>query len=135
VRVGAEVAERQVHAVAVVAWKGERAIVEHPHEAGIAALVGALRSALGVSGRQEEHVHTLDERALLGADGGAHQALVDAIGEPARVEPVLEVPRVRVVCGRLAHAQKPSRFSNVAFSSTGMRCSSRDTGAARISLI
>src|SRR5204863_9622380 len=69
-------------------------------EAGFTALVRALGPAVGVRRRQEEHVHPLDERAVIGVDEAAlHELLVEPVGEPARVEGVLEAPRALVVGG------------------------------------
>src|SRR4051812_30692953 len=65
------VPERQVHAVAVVVGEGERALVEHPDEAGVTALVGAARPPVGVGRGQEEHVEALDEGAVAVVDRGA----------------------------------------------------------------
>ena len=98
-RVDEQVAGRQVHAVAVVARKRERALVEHADEAGLAALVRALRPPLGVGGRDEDHVARLDERAVVLVDGLVHDALVDPVGEAARVEAILEPPVAVVVEG------------------------------------
>ena len=68
VRVLEQVAHRQVHAVAVVVRERDRVLVEHADEAGVAALVRALRPAVGVGGGEEEHVHPLDERAVVVVD-------------------------------------------------------------------
>ena len=73
--------------------------VEHAHEPGVAALVAAIGAALGVGGGQEEHIHPLDERAIVIVDRVAHQPLVDAIRQAAGVEAVLEVA-VAPVIGR-----------------------------------
>ena len=69
---------------------------------GVAALVGALRAPLGVGRGEEEHVHPLDERAVLGADRGVHLDLLEAVREPPRVEAVLQLARPVVV--EVAHA-------------------------------
>src|SRR5689334_8417820 len=42
--IAGEVAHREVHPVAVVVRERQRAVVQHPHEAGVAALVGARRA-------------------------------------------------------------------------------------------
>jgi hypothetical protein len=73
-------------------------VVDHADEAGVAALVGALRLPVGVRGRDEEHVARLDElaepRHVVAGDAG------EAVGEPARVEGVLQgAVRVSVVHG------------------------------------
>lgn len=94
-------AQRQVHAVAVVVWKRHGALVEHADEAGIAALVGALRLTAVVGRRDEEHVHALDELAILVANDVTHDRLVEAVGQETRVEAVLQL--VRAVVLALAH--------------------------------
>ena len=81
---------RQVHAVAVVARERERPLVDDADEPGIAALVGALRHAVLVGRREEEHVARLDERAVVGVEPVAIEPLLDPVGEPAGVEPVLQ---------------------------------------------
>ena len=58
-------------------------VVDDPDEAGLAALVGALRHAVGARGGEEEHVPGLDEAAVRLADLVARR-LVEPIGE-ARV--------------------------------------------------
>ena len=66
-------------------------LVEHADEARIAALVRALGPTLGVGRGEEEHVHPLDERAVGGVDHGPRQELlVESVGEPPRVEAVLQ---------------------------------------------
>ena len=66
-------------------------LVEHAHEARLAALVGALRPAVGVGRREEEHVARLDERAVAVVDPVVEDALVEPVGEPPRVEAVLQL--------------------------------------------
>ena len=78
--------ERQEHAVAVVVREGDRVLVEHAHEARLAALVGAVRPALGVRRGEEEHVHALDERAVVVVDDVAQGHALEPVGEPPRVE-------------------------------------------------
>ncbi len=109
-RVLGDVAEREVHPVAVPAREGDRALVEHADEAGIAALVGALRRAVGVGRREEEHVARLDERAVAVVDRVVHDPLLDPVGEPPRVEAVLE-PAVALVVERhgVHHAPRGCR--------------------------
>ena len=86
------VPEREVGAVAVVAREGERVLVDDPHESGLAALVGALRHAVLVGGREEEHVAGLDERAVVVVEAIVAEPLLDPVGEAARVEAVLQLP-------------------------------------------
>jgi len=97
-----QVADRQEHAVAVVDRERDRALVQNTHEAGVAALVGAVRSAVLVGGGDEEHVHALDERAVAVADDVGHLDVLEPVGEPARVEAVLQRAASGVV--ELAHA-------------------------------
>ena len=66
-------------------------LVEHAHEAGIAALVRALRLPVLVGGCDEEHVPRLDERAVVVVDPVADDALLDPIGEASRVKAILEL--------------------------------------------
>ena len=90
-RVDEQVPERQVHAVSVVAGEREVVLVEHAHEPRLAALVGALRAAFGVSRCEEEHVEALDESLALGGDPvpARLEALVESVGKAARVELIL----------------------------------------------
>src|SRR4051812_45180588 len=89
-RVDQDVARGQVHAVAVVAGKGQRVRVQHTDEARLAALVGAGRPALGVGCREEEHVAVLDEPAVRLADGVADEQRVDPLGQGLGVEAILQ---------------------------------------------
>ena len=97
-------------------------LVEHAHEARVAALVRALRPPLGVGGREEEHVHPLDERPVVGVDRPPlHEPLVEAVGEPARVEAVLEPPRPVVVRRRASRSLRRPSVQYSAHSRTGGR--------------
>ena len=91
------VAHRQEHAVAVEVRKSDRARVEHAHESGIAALVGTARQSLDVGRREKEHVAAFDERAIRVADVVDDQALLDAVGQPARVEAILQLAAATVI--------------------------------------
>src|SRR5215208_4491622 len=100
VTVDEHVAHREIHAVAVVARERNRPFVEDADEAGLAALVRAVGPPVGVGGSNEDHVAALDERAVVLVDGPARdELLVDAVGEPARVEAVLQAARAVVVGG------------------------------------
>jgi len=78
--------------------------VEHAHEAGLAALVGAVGPPLLVGGGEEEHVHALDEGAVVVVDDVVHGHALQPVGEPARVEGVLQAP-ASVVVEAAGHAQ------------------------------
>ena len=86
-----EVPGRQVHPVAVIDREGDRRFVEHADEARLAALVRALRPPLLVGRRDEEHVAGLDEGSVALVDAVMNDPLLDPVGEPSRVEPVLEL--------------------------------------------
>ena len=43
-------------------------------------------AGLGVGGRKEEHVHPLDERAVIRSITGRRGTLVEPVGKPAGVE-------------------------------------------------
>ena len=90
------ISEREVHPVAVPVRERNRPLVDDPDEAGLTALVRALRPALGVGRREEEHVHPLDERAIVILDPVA-RALGEPIRDPTRVEPVLKASRLLVI--------------------------------------
>ena len=96
-RVREQVPHREEHAVAVVAGESDRVLVEHLDEARIAALVRALRRPVLVRGREEEHVARLDEGAVVGVDRVPDDALLEPVGEAARVEAVLEAAAVLVI--------------------------------------
>ena len=89
-RVVMQVSEGEVRPVPVVVREGERVLVDHPHETGVAALVRALRHAVLVGGREEEHLHPLDEGAVALVEEVPVEALLDAVGEAPCVEPVLQ---------------------------------------------
>jgi len=110
VRVDAQVPDREVHAIAVVVGERERVLVEDRDEAWVAPLVGALRAPVGVGGREEEHVHPLDERAVLGRDRVVDLDLLEAVGQAPRVEAILQLAGAVVV--ELVH--QPSISSRVA---------------------
>ena len=85
------VAHGEIHAVAVVVREGQGLRIEHAHEAGIAALVGAVGAAVGVGGGEEEHVHAFDEGPVVRRDVFVEQALLDAVGEPFGIELALQL--------------------------------------------
>jgi hypothetical protein len=72
--------------------KCERALIEHPHESRIAPLVGAVRASRRIRRRQEEHVHALDEGAILARDLLAQQSRLDPVGEALGIELPLQSP-------------------------------------------
>ena len=101
--VGQGVAPRQEHPVAVVIREGDRRVVHHRHEAGIAALIGTARASLSVGSGQEEHVRPLDEGTIVGLEAVLHELLRDAVRQLAGAEAVLEAPAAGVeppLCGR-----------------------------------
>jgi hypothetical protein len=77
-------------------------LVDDDHEPGVAALVRALWSSLGVGGGEEQHVHPLDEGPILGGDRVVDLDVLEPVGEPPRVEAVLEPACAAVV--ELGHA-------------------------------
>src|SRR5207237_4249125 len=79
------------------AREGDRPLVEDADEAGIAALVRALRPAFLVGRGDEEHVPRLDEGTVVVVDPVADEPLVDPVSETTGVEPVLEAPASLVV--------------------------------------
>jgi hypothetical protein len=89
VRVDQHVAEALEHAVAVVTGEGQRVRVDHPHEAGAAALVRAVRASLGIGGGQEEQRSALDEGAIGIGEGVVHDHLDQAVGQSARAVAIL----------------------------------------------
>ena len=89
-RVLEQVPHRQVHPVAVVARERERPLVDHANESRLASFVRALWQPVLVRRREEEHVARLDERAIVGVERLAVDALLDPVGEPPGVELVLE---------------------------------------------
>jgi len=97
-------AERDEHPVAVVARERDRPVVEHLHEPRVAALVGAVRAAPLVGRGDEQHVDALDERPVVVVDPVGHLALLEPIGEPARVEVVLQGAAALVVEAVYAHS-------------------------------
>src|SRR5262249_18511984 len=93
------VARREEHPVSVVVRESDGSLVEHAHESRLAALVGALRSALGIRRGQEDHVASLDERPVAVVDRrpAREEPLLDPVGEPLRVEAILVAPAAFVV--------------------------------------
>ena len=108
VRVDQRVPRREVHPVAVIAREGDGVIIHDPHEAGIAALVRAVRAALSISGCQEQHVARLDELAVLVADPltARRRPLSNLVGQPLTVEPCLQL--TVAVVEHLGHARPPA---------------------------
>ena len=79
--VAGDVAHRQIHAVAVQAGEGERAAVDHLHEAGIAALVRHGRVATVVYCAEEEEIARFDEALVFGRDFRQHDDVAHAVGQ------------------------------------------------------
>ena len=77
---------------------------------GEESLVGALGRAVAVGRGEEEHVHPLDEGAIVGVDDRTREEhVVEAVGEPPRVEAVLESnSRLRAI--RLARSSSANRI-------------------------
>ena len=100
-RVDEEIAEALEHAVAVVAGKRQRLRIHHADEAGPPALVRAVRAALRVGGGEEEHGPGLDEGPVGVGEDAVDDLLDHPIGEPARVEALLEPSRSVMVHGHL----------------------------------
>src|SRR3990172_7875432 len=85
-----DVPHRQVHAVPVVVGEGDGVVVDDADEAGLAALVGAVGVPLLVDGGDKEHVHVLDEGAVVLVDRVVRE-VADAVGQALRVEAALEL--------------------------------------------
>src|SRR5450755_1091969 len=86
------VTHRKIHAVAVIAGEYQRAIVEHTHEARITAFVGAVWPPGGIRGREEKHVHALDEGAVIDRHLRADQALLNPVGQSFGIKLFLQPP-------------------------------------------
>ena len=54
--VGVDVAHREVHAIAVIAWELDGSFVDHPHEAHRPALIRHGWPTVGVDGREKEKI-------------------------------------------------------------------------------
>src|SRR5204863_3140611 len=98
--------EAAEHAVAVVAGKRQLGGAGDAHEAGVAALVGAIGPPFGVGGGEEEELAAPDEFAVLGGELGSAELLVEAIGEPPGIVAVLQLAHASVV--ELAHGVEDS---------------------------
>ena len=73
------IAHREIHPVTVVIRKYQRPLIEYAHESRIASFVGAVRLPGGVRGGEEEHIHALDECAVLVGQLLAKQALLNPV--------------------------------------------------------
>ncbi len=91
-RVLEEVAQRQVHPVAVEARERERPFVDDTNESRLATLVGALWHPVLVGGGEEEHVARFDESAVVVVERLVVDPLLDPVRQPPGVEPLLERP-------------------------------------------
>jgi hypothetical protein len=89
-RVLREVAGGQEHPVAVVDREGDGRLVDHADEAGVAALVRALRLPRRVSRRDEEHVPGLDEAPERRDD--VARGLRQPVSQPPGVVAILQLP-------------------------------------------
>ena len=98
----AHVAEREEHPVAVVARERQCGRIDHVHETGVPALIGAGRLPLGIHRSQEEHVPALDERPFGRLDLGVHDRVHEAVGELPGLELVLK--RALLVGIEVGHA-------------------------------
>src|SRR5688500_7314955 len=95
-----EIPDRQVHPVTIVVRKSERVIVDRPHEPRISTFVRAGRAARIVGGRDEEHVERGDEFTVRWSEGIVYLHLLEPVGQPPGVEPVLELAAPLVVDAR-----------------------------------
>ena len=107
------IAHREIHAVAVVVRKYQRHLIEYAHESGIAAFVGAVRMTEGVRGRQEEHIHALDECAILVGQLLAKQALLDPVRQSFGVELALQA--ALAFPKQLGHMGSPGACQNLTY--------------------
>ena len=73
-----QVAQALEHAVAVVVGEGQLVRRRHAHEAGRAALEGAVRAPIGVGCGEEEIDCALDEGLVVGGEGRARRASAPA---------------------------------------------------------
>src|SRR4029453_6107880 len=64
-RVVADVAHAEIHAIAVVAWEQKMSRIEEAEQALVAALVRAMRPAPRIDRRQQKEVARADERLIL----------------------------------------------------------------------
>ena len=91
------VAETAEHAVAVVTRKRDLIDVGHSDEPRCTAFVRAVWPPVAIGGCNEEQRSTLDERTILVGELGSRQLVDQAIGKPARIEPILQPPHAGVI--------------------------------------
>src|SRR5262245_27474802 len=78
------------HAVAVVAGKRDRLIVNNANKPRVAALVRHSWSALVIDSREEKHIPTFDERLMLRRNFRKHVTFFDIVSKPSCVEALLQ---------------------------------------------
>ena len=116
VRVLAEVTEAGHHAVAAVLGVGERAVVEHPQEAGRARPQRGVAVAARVRGGDEDHLHAVDELDHPRQQPVAELVVVEALGAIPGAAGVLQ-PVLAVRAGpALGATADPDRWRAVATS-------------------
>src|SRR3954471_18402501 len=98
-----DVAEALEHAVAVIVRECDLGRPGDAHKARRPALERAIGPALGVRRRQEEIRQAFDELLVVRRKFLAHQFLSQPIGNPAAVEPVLQLPVTFVIHDALSH--------------------------------
>ena len=111
VRIDQQIAEALEHAVAVVIGKRQFGVRRHAHKARRAALERAVRPAFGVGGGDEEIDRAFDERLVVGGERRARQLLLQAIGDAAAVELILQAAIAVVIhddCGHWRFLPRPS---------------------------
>jgi hypothetical protein len=72
-------------------------LVEHAHEARIAAFIRHRRPPLVIDSCKPEHIAAFDEFSMLCRDLGRDDAPFNAVSEPAHVEAILQRTMLRPV--------------------------------------
>lgn len=86
------IAHRQEHAVAVVAWISQSTLIEHFDETGMPALIGTGGISSMIDGAQEEHVATFYEIPVSCVYLMTDNVVMHGIGKLHCVELLLECP-------------------------------------------